>query len=66
MAKIWGTVANDGKVDGKVPMKQATVKKLSETVVSGMDRVLGLNMTMGVATNLQISPEVSLDLDTLS
>ena len=50
MAKLYGILANGGKLGDRVLLSSATLPKLNEVVSTGMDRVLGVNITRGYGT----------------
>jgi hypothetical protein len=47
MAKLYGILANGGKLGGCVLLSSATLPKLNEVVISGIDRILGIGTQRG-------------------
>ena len=59
LAKLYGILANGGSYKGKKLMSPETIHRLNEPLVSDVDLILGLNITLGRGVMMFPSLDVS-------
>ena len=66
MAKLYGILANGGRVGDHVLLSPRTVDKLTEAVVSGVDIVLGHHISWGYGFSVALPVLVRKRIEDLS
>ena len=59
LAKLFGILANGGRMGDRVLLSSNSLPKLNEVVASGMDRIFGFNMSYGLGLLVGGSQRVS-------
>lgn len=60
LARLYGFLANGGKIDSKTLLSEESVRRLATPVVSGLDSVMltGEQSTIGLGTLYRKNPKV--------